>query len=101
MKSISWKALLPLIVFGGLVAIFAIGLTLKPHDLPSQFIDKPLPAFELESVYEDQPPLRSEELKGEITLLNVFGSWCVACLVEHPFLMELKATEDIQTIPTS
>ncbi len=35
--------------------------------------------------------LASTDLRGEVSLLNVFGSWCVACAVEHPFLMKLKA----------
>ena len=98
MKNLSWKAFLPLGIFLFLVVSFAIGLTLKPATLDSPLIGKPLPPFELESVFEGEPPVRSAEMKGRFTLLNVFGSWCVACRVEHPFLVELQETEDIHIV---
>ena len=35
--------------------------------------------------------LSSADLNGEVSLVNVFASWCVACREEHPLLMRLKA----------
>ena len=94
----SLKAILPLGIFAALVIMLAVGLTLKPKELPSEFIDKPLPTFELENLFPDQPPVSSEDLKGDFFLLNVFGSWCVACQVEHPYLMELQEEGQIRLV---
>ncbi len=91
------KALLPLILFAGLIAAFAIGLTRDPRVLPSQLINKPFPEFELTGVY-DNNPVTLDNLKGDVSLVNVFGSWCVACLQEHPLLMDLAATDQVRVV---
>ena len=83
------KGLLPLLLFGVLVAFLAVGLTLKPREVPSPLIDKPLPAFELPRLATPAQTFRPEELRGKVWLLNVWASWCVACRVEHPVLIDL------------
>ena len=77
---------------------FAIGLTRDPSVLPSEMVDRPMPSFTLPSVYEDKPDVSEEVFKGQISLLNVFGSWCTACVSEHPKLVEIGAQTDIQLI---
>lgn len=83
--------LIPLAVFLVLAGYFWIGLGKNPHEIPSVLIDQPVPEFTLPPIDGRDRGLSSADLRGEVSLLNVFGSWCVACLVEHPFLMELKA----------
>ena len=86
----SLKALLPMGVFAGLVALFAVGLTRDPSALPSELLDRPFPAFELATLRDDAARLDETALAaGEVSLVNVFGSWCVSCVVEHPVLMDL------------
>lgn len=64
---------------------------LDPKEIPSELLDKTAPSFALPAVPGYGDDLSSENLKeGKITLLNVFASWCVACLAEHPTLMELS-----------
>ena len=87
----SWKSYLPFALFVGLIAVFGIGLTLKPQELPSEFINEPVPQFEIANLFEDEPNVTSETLSGEFTLLNVFGSWCRTCIIEHPYLVQLTA----------
>jgi cytochrome c biogenesis protein CcmG/thiol:disulfide interchange protein DsbE len=83
--------ILPIIAFFGLVGFFAIGLTKDPKALPSQLIDRPLPEFSLPGIEADGGPgLASTVLQGEPTLLNVFGSWCAACVQEHPVLARIS-----------
>lgn len=82
--------LVPLAVFLILVAYFAVGLTRDPRILPSVLIDQPVPPLNLKPIQGSQQGFATDDLKGQITLVNIFGSWCVACRVEHPFLMELK-----------
>lgn len=83
--------LIPLVVFLGLGAYFWAGLGKDPNALPSALLDQPVPAFSLPPIEGRSERLASADLTGEVTLVNVFGSWCVACRAEHPFLMALKA----------
>jgi cytochrome c biogenesis protein CcmG/thiol:disulfide interchange protein DsbE len=91
-----FKGLIPLALFAVLAIFLAIGLTRDPSKLPSELIDRPLPSFEMETLSGD--PVTSTDLVGEVAMLNVFGSWCVACLVEHPLMMELTARGAVKII---
>ncbi len=82
--------LAPLVVFAGVAAVLAIGLTLNPREVPSPLIGKPVPSFELPPVRGHTLGLASADLKGEVSIVNVFASWCVACKEEHPILMQME-----------
>jgi cytochrome c biogenesis protein CcmG, thiol:disulfide interchange protein DsbE len=83
---------LPLMVFLILAGYFAVGLTKDPKKLPNMLKGKPVPDFALKPIKgRDDKGFASTDLKGETSLVNIFGSWCVACQIEHPFLMKLKA----------
>lgn len=85
---------LPLVGFLGIGVYLGIGLTMDPSKLPSMLEGKPVPAFDLQPLEgRDDVGFTNEHLKGDVSLVNVFGSWCVACRVEHPFLMQLKAND--------
>ena len=82
--------LMPLAVFLILGVYFAIGLTKDPRKLPSVLINEPIAEFSLGPIKGRDRGLSSDDLKGEVTLVNFWGSWCIACKIEHPFLMKLK-----------
>ena len=83
--------LAPLLVFAVMVGYFAVGLTKDPRILPNMLQGKPVPEFTLAPLLgRDDKGFKNTDLVGDVSLVNVFGSWCVACLVEHPFLMALK-----------
>lgn len=84
-------AFLPLAVAGALATMLAWGLTRDPNVLPSTLIGKPVPEFVLPPVKGRTLGLSSADLKGEVSLVNVFASWCVACRAEHPLFMKLAA----------
>lgn len=86
------RYLLPLLVFLGLLAFLAAGLRLNPRELPSPFIGKPAPLFEAVQLHETGKSFSPQDMKGEVWLLNVWASWCAACRVEHPALMNLAAS---------
>ena len=82
--------LIPLVILAALVAVLAVGLTLNPREVPSPLIGKPVPEFTLQPVKGRSLGLASSDLRGEVSLVNVFASWCVACRDEHPLLMDLQ-----------
>jgi cytochrome c biogenesis protein CcmG/thiol:disulfide interchange protein DsbE len=82
--------LLPILVFAALAAALGYGLTLKPREIPSALIDKPVPDFALPPVEGRSAGLSSGDLKtGAPSLVNVFASWCGPCRTEHPLLMDI------------
>ena len=81
----------PLIVFVAVGVFFAIGLTRDPREIPPPLIGRPVPAFSLPAVQGRSLGLASENLRDEVSLVNVFASWCAACRQEHPLLLEIKA----------
>ena len=89
------KGLLPLLIFGVLIAFLAIGLTLKPREIPSPLINKPVPEFSLPQLGAPGQTLAAEDMRGKVWMLNVWASWCVACRVEHPVLNELAKTRTV------
>lgn len=80
----------PLAIFLVMVVYFAFGLTRDARVLPSVLINKPVPPLVLKAIEGSAQGFSTEDLKNQVTLVNIFGSWCIACKVEHPFLMELK-----------
>lgn len=52
-------------------------------------LDKHLPTFNLPTVLKPEKETANKDLPGQVFLLNVWASWCVACRVEHPYLLEL------------
>jgi cytochrome c biogenesis protein CcmG/thiol:disulfide interchange protein DsbE len=95
-RDISRRRLLyfaPLAGFAGIAAAFAWGLTRNPQELPSALIGKPVPTFSLPPVQGRKLGLSSADLKGQVSLVNVFASWCVACRAEHPLFMQLAANK--------
>ena len=82
---------IPLTIFLGLVIAFAWGMTHDARTVPSALIGKTVPQFSLPPVKGRALGLASTDLTGEVSLVNVFASWCVACREEHPVFMQLKA----------
>ena len=84
------KRFLPLAIFLVLAVFLAVGLGLNPREVPSPLIDKPAPAFRLPQLQDSGKTLGTEDLKGKVWILNVWASWCVACLEEHPILVDFS-----------
>lgn len=82
--------LAPLAAFVGVGVLLAVGLTLNPREIPSPLIGKAVPEFALPPVRGRTLGLSSADLKGEVSIVNVFASWCVSCKDEHPLFMQMK-----------
>ena len=84
------QKLVPLLIFIVLVVFLGIGLTLDPREIPSPLINKPMPVFSLPQLKESDKTLSSTDFLNEVSLLNVWASWCAACRSEHPVLLNLS-----------
>jgi len=80
---------LPLILFVGLAILLGSRLGTDPTTLPSARLGQPLPTFSLSALTEPERVLSAADIKGQVTVLNVWATWCISCQVEHPVLMEM------------
>jgi cytochrome c biogenesis protein CcmG/thiol:disulfide interchange protein DsbE len=86
------KFLIPLALFVVLVVFLAVGLNRDPREVPSPLVNKAAPAFNVPQL--DQPlQFSPNDLKGQVWVFNVWASWCVACKVEHPLLLEFSKSQ--------
>lgn len=92
------RFLLPLALFGVLVAFLAVGLQRDPHVVPSPLVSKPAPDFRLAQLIQADKVFTPAEMKGRVWMLNVWASWCVACRVEHPLLMDIARSQVVPLI---
>ena len=83
------RFLIPLILFIVMVGFLAVGLKLDPREVPSPFIGKPTPDFNLPQLADPNKSFGNADLRGQVSLLNVWASWCVSCRQEHPLLLKL------------
>jgi cytochrome c biogenesis protein CcmG/thiol:disulfide interchange protein DsbE len=95
-----WKFLLPFVAFVLLVVLFAFGLSPKRdiHALPSPLIGKAAPQFALTEVVDPSRIVSNADLKGQVYVLNVWGTWCVECRVEHPALLAIAQQKVVPII---
>ncbi|MBK9345281.1 MAG: DsbE family thiol:disulfide interchange protein [Burkholderiales bacterium] len=87
------KAMIPLGLFVVLLVFLARGLMLDPREVPSPLIGKPAPAFTTGRLLAADTLFSTKELLGQVWLLNIWASWCVACRQEHPVLMEFAKSK--------
>jgi len=88
MKSL--RFILPLLLFVVLLIFLWVGLSLDPREVPSPLVGKAAPAFRLARLDDPGKSVAEGDLRGQVWLLNVWASWCVSCVEEHPLLVELS-----------
>jgi cytochrome c biogenesis protein CcmG/thiol:disulfide interchange protein DsbE len=88
MKKIGWSSV-PIMFFGLLSFFLWRGLSLNPQELPSVQLGKTLPEFSLPQLHDPHSFLNSKQIRDQVILLNVWASWCTACIDEQVFLLQL------------
>lgn len=86
---------IPVILVILLGALFYRGLSLDPTAMPSALIDQPMPNFSLPILKDENRQVTADDIKGQVSLLNVWATWCISCRVEHPYLMAISKKEGI------
>lgn len=82
-------AAIPIAIAAIMGLAFYLGLYKSGDVLPSALIGRPVPEFDLPPVTGRQDGLKSTDLIGRVSLVNVWASWCVPCRVKNPLLVAL------------
>jgi cytochrome c biogenesis protein CcmG/thiol:disulfide interchange protein DsbE len=90
-----WVYLLPLGLFAVLMVFFFFGLGLNPRLIPSPLIGQSAPAFSLPKLSNPDELIQHTDLKGEVSLLNIWATWCTSCRQEHPVLMKIAQSKEV------
>ena len=85
------RFLIPGLIFILLAGVLYVGVVRSPNKstMQSALLGKPAPAFDLPLLDDPGKRLSSEQLKGRPWVLNVWGTWCAECRIEHPALMQI------------
>jgi len=76
------------VVFVVLSIFLFKGLDRDPTELPSALVGETFPMFTLPALNQ-QRLITEQDLKSQVTLVNVWATWCFACRIEHPMLNQL------------
>ncbi len=88
--------LIPLIIFLALILVLFTFLSGREDQLESVLVDKSFPEFSLTSLSDESSFKSKKDISELPALVNVWATWCIACRVEHPFLMKLKESSTIK-----
>ena len=93
-----WKYSAPVVIFALLILMFVKGLDPERNvnALPSPFLGKPAPQFELPSLTDPSKTVSNADFGNDMTLVNVWATWCVGCRQEHDFLLQLAESGSIR-----
>jgi cytochrome c biogenesis protein CcmG/thiol:disulfide interchange protein DsbE len=90
-------AIAPLLAFAFVCVFLYQGLFANPREIQTGRIGHEMPAFTLPDLMQDNKQWTNEALKGEVYLLNVWGTWCPTCLAELGYLTKLRE-QDVKII---
>lgn len=95
-KSYRWLLFTPLLLTVGLGLMLYFSLGNAPQRVGLSQFNKPIPEFNLDSLWPDERKVTQKDFQGHIILLNVWASWCEACKSEHSFLMKLANQAEVK-----
>ncbi|MBV9575779.1 MAG: DsbE family thiol:disulfide interchange protein, partial [Gammaproteobacteria bacterium] len=85
------KIIFPFIILFSLVALLYDELFYaKTGELPSPLLGESVPKFTLQTLSSNQVLFTQRELRGRVSLVNVWATWCYACNLEHAMLMKIR-----------
>jgi cytochrome c biogenesis protein CcmG/thiol:disulfide interchange protein DsbE len=91
----SLRYLVPLVLFVVLVGFLFRGLSLDPKLVPSPLVGKPMPEFSLPRLKDPAATISDTDLKGKVSILNIWATWCVSCRAEHEVILLLSRSRNV------
>tara|TARA_R100001163_G_C5064686_1_gene202367 strand:- start:2356 stop:2889 length:534 start_codon:yes stop_codon:yes gene_type:complete len=88
------KLFIPAVFFFLMLGLLLFGLGRNPNQVPSALVNRPLPEFSLPELNNVTTMINSEDLQGNISIINFWATWCPPCHVEHPYLVEISEREE-------
>ena len=88
------KLFIPAVFFFLMLGLLLFGLGRNPNQVPSALVNRPLPEFSLPELNNVTTMIISEDLQGNISIINFWATWCPPCHVEHPYLVEISEREE-------
>ena len=92
------KKIIPLIVFLVIGIFLFLSLNSNPNKLPSPLIGKMFPVLEGADFYTNQKVNLNDLMANQLTLVNVWASWCVTCRKEHQMIMDIAQNNNLKII---
>jgi len=92
------KKFIPLIIFVVIAVFLYFSLNSTSSKLPSPLLGKMFPNIEAKDFYSDESVLLTDLFSDNISLVNVWASWCVTCRQEHQMMMKIANNKDLQLI---
>ncbi len=92
------RALIPAFLFAVLVLFLWVGLTLEPGEVPSPLIGKPAPTFDLQDLEKPDERITEAVFEGQVSLVNVWATWCAACRQEHDELLAIRDSGEVAIV---
>jgi len=83
------------------VIFLAIGLQRDPREIPSPLVGKPAPEFKLFTLADNEQQFGPQDMRGQVWMLNVWATWCVACREEHPLLVQFSKDNKLPIVGLS
>lgn len=91
-----FRFVLPILALVVLVGFLVAGLNRDPSYVPSPLVGKPAPEFSLPRLDDPATTVSRSDLLGDVSLVNVWATWCVACRQEHPYLLALARSGGVR-----
>ena len=92
------KKLIPLIIFVVIAVFLYFGLNTTSSKLPSPLLGKMFPSIEAKDFYSGESVLLTNLFSDNMSLVNVWASWCISCRQEHQMMMKIANNKDLQLI---
>lgn len=83
--------MVPLLAFVLGVLLYS-GLKRDPHRIELAVNDRPFPAFSLTELQQPTQLITQDQLRGKVTVINVWASWCASCKQEMAALGQIAST---------
>lgn len=90
-----WRYFIPLGLFAVIFIFLWRGLSIDPHTIPSPLMNQPVPQFALLNLTNEKIPFTTNNLRGQVSLVNVWATWCLTCRAEQPLLMDLARSHTV------